>query len=102
MPNVLAMSFEGALTPSFDLHCLAPGRKPPDGWGIGCYPGGEASALVMKEAAPAQGSIRSALVSTWERLASSIFLMHVRKHDHPKSSLFQIISEKKLKVMALW
>lgn len=78
MPNLLAMSFEGALTPAFDLHCLEPGKKLPDGWGIGCYPGGEPAALVLKEAAPAQGSIRSALVSAWERLESSIFLVHVR------------------------
>ncbi len=78
MPNLLAMSFEGSLTPAFDLHCLDPGRTPPDGWGIACYPGGEPAALVLKEAAPAHGSIRSALVSAWERLESSIFLVHVR------------------------
>ena len=78
MPNLLAMSFEGALTPAFDLHCLNPGRAPPDGWGIACYPGGEPAALVLKEAAPAHGSIRSALVSAWERLESSIFLVHIR------------------------
>lgn len=78
MPNLLAMSFEGPLTPAFDLHCLDPGRSPPDGWGIACYPGGEPAALVLKEAGPVQGSIRSALVSAWERLESSIFLVHVR------------------------
>jgi len=63
MPNLLAMSFEGPLTPAFDLHCLDPGHKPPDGWGIACYPDGEPAALVLKEAAPPHGSIRSALVS---------------------------------------
>lgn len=78
MPNLLAMSFEGSLTPAFDLHCLDPGRTPPDGWGIACYPGGEPAALVLKEAGPAHGSIRSALVSAWERLESSIFVVHVR------------------------
>ena len=78
MPNLLAMSFEGSLTPAFDLHCLDPGHAPPDGWGIACYPGGEPAALVLKEAAPAHGSIRSALVSAWERLESSIFLVHIR------------------------
>ena len=72
------MSFEGPLTPTFELHCLDPGRKPPDGWGIGCYPSGEPAALVMKEAAPAHGSIRSALVSAWELLESSIFIVHIR------------------------
>ena len=41
MPNLLAMSFEGELAPSFDLRCLQPGHRPPDGWGIGYYPGGD-------------------------------------------------------------
>ena len=78
MPNLLAMSFEGSLTPAFDLHCLDRGHTVPDGWGIACYPGGEPAALVLKEAAPSQGSIRSALVSAWERLESSIFVVHIR------------------------
>ena len=78
MPNLLALSFEGTLTPAFDLHCLDPARATPDGWGIACYPGGEPAALVLKEAAPSPGSIRSALVSAWERLESSIFVVHIR------------------------
>jgi transglutaminase-like putative cysteine protease/predicted glutamine amidotransferase len=78
MPNLFAMSFEGTLAPSFDLRCLQPGRKPPDGWGIGYYPGGEPSASVLKEPAPESGSIRSELVKAWDHLASSIFLVHVR------------------------
>lgn len=78
MPNLLAMSFEGELAPSFDLRCLHPGRKLPDGWGIGYYPGGEPSASVLKEPAPPPGSIRSELVKAWEHLASSIFLLHIR------------------------
>src|SRR5712692_1851593 len=76
--NLLALSFEGTLTPAFDLHCLDPSRTPPDGWGIACYPQGEPAALVLKEAAPSHGSIRSALVSAWERLESSIFVVHIR------------------------
>jgi len=78
MPNLLAMSFEGSLTPAFDLHCLEPGHSVPDGWGIGCYPNGEAAALVLKEASPSHGSIRSALVSALERLESSVFIVHIR------------------------
>lgn len=78
MPNLFAMSFEGTLAPSFDLRCLYPGRKPPDGWGIGYYPGGEPSASVLKEPAPASGSIRSELVKVWDHLASSIFVVHIR------------------------
>src|SRR3954469_23387007 len=78
MPNLLAMSFEGSVTPAFDLHCLDAGRSPPDGWGIACYPGGEPAALVLKEAGPAHGSPSSELVSAWERLESSIFVVHIR------------------------
>jgi transglutaminase-like putative cysteine protease/predicted glutamine amidotransferase len=78
MPNLFAMSFEGTLAPSFDLRCLHPGRKAPDGWGIGYYPGGEPSASVLKEPAPESGSIRSELVKAWDHLASSVFIVHVR------------------------
>jgi transglutaminase-like putative cysteine protease/predicted glutamine amidotransferase len=78
MPNLFAMSFEGTLAPSFDLRCLHPGHKLPDGWGIGYYPGGEPSASVLKEPAPSSGSIRSDLVRAWDHLASSIFVVHIR------------------------
>src|SRR5512138_2365075 len=78
MPNLLAMSFEGELAPSFDLRCLHPGRTLPDGWGIGYYPGGEPSATVLKEPAPRTGSIRSELVRAWEHLESSLFVVHIR------------------------
>ena len=79
MPNLLAMSFEGELAPSFDLSCLRPGGKPPDGWGIGYFPGGEPSAQLLKEPAPPQGSIRGELVKAWEHLESSLFVLHMRK-----------------------
>src|SRR5512137_2485486 len=78
MPNLLAMSFEGELAPSFDLRCLSQGAVPPDGWGIGYYPGGEPSAAVLKEPAPPTGSIRSELVKAWEHLEASLFLVHIR------------------------
>jgi transglutaminase-like putative cysteine protease/predicted glutamine amidotransferase len=78
MPNLLAMSFEGELAPSFDLACLQEGRRLPDGWGLGYYPGGEPSAVVLKEPAPPQGSIRSQLAKAWEHLESSLFVLHIR------------------------
>jgi transglutaminase-like putative cysteine protease/predicted glutamine amidotransferase len=78
MPNLLAMSFEGELAPSFDLRCLRPERTLPDGWGIGYYPGGEPSATVLKEPAPPSGSIRSQLVAAWEHLEASLFVVHIR------------------------
>lgn len=78
MLNLLALSFEGELAPSLDLHCMAPGHKPPDGWGVGYYPGGEFAASLVKEAAPQPGSNRSGLMKTWDPLESSIFLLHLR------------------------
>jgi transglutaminase-like putative cysteine protease/predicted glutamine amidotransferase len=78
MPNLLAMSFEGPLAPSFDLRCLHPGCRPPDGWGLGYYPAGEPAAAVLKEPSPPLGSIRSELVRAWEHLASALFVVHVR------------------------
>lgn len=78
MPNLLAMSFEGELAPSFTLHCLSAGRTLPDGWGLGYYPGGEPSAAILKEPAPPQASIRSQLALAWEQVASSVFVLHIR------------------------
>jgi transglutaminase-like putative cysteine protease/predicted glutamine amidotransferase len=78
MPNLLAMSFEGELAPSFRLICLESGRQLPDGWGLGFYPGGEPSASVLKEPAPAAHSIRGDLVRAWEHLESSLFVLHIR------------------------
>jgi len=77
MPNLIAMSFEGELSPSFDLRCLQEGRVP-DGWGIGFYPGGEKAATVFKEPAPPPGSVRSMLVRAWDHVASSVFVLQVR------------------------
>ena len=78
MPNLLAMSFEGELAPSFTLTCLDPGRTLPDGWGLGYYPAGEPSAAILKEPAPPQTSIRSQLALAWEQVASSMFVLHIR------------------------
>jgi transglutaminase-like putative cysteine protease/predicted glutamine amidotransferase len=78
MPNLLAMSFEGELAPSFTLHCLEPGRTLPDGWGLGYYPAGEPTAAILKEPAPPQSSMRSQLALAWEQVASSLFVLHIR------------------------
>ena len=78
MPNLLAMSFEGELAPSFTLRCLEPGRMLPDGWGLGYYPKGEPTAAILKEPAPPQTSIRSQIALAWEQVASSMFVLHIR------------------------
>lgn len=78
MPNLLAMSFEGELAPSFTLSCLEGGRTLPDGWGLGYYPAGEPSAAILKEPAPPHGSMRGQLALAWEQVASSLFVLHIR------------------------
>ena len=78
MPNLLAMSFEGELAPSFTLRCLDAGRELPDGWGLGYYPAGEPSAAILKEPAPPQASMRSQLALAWEQVASPLFVLHIR------------------------
>jgi len=78
VPNLLAMSFEGELAPSFTLHCLSAGRTLPDGWGLGYYPAGEPSAAILKEPAPPISSMRSQLALAWEQVESSVFVLHIR------------------------
>ncbi len=78
VPNLLAMSFEGELAPSFTLDCLNPGRTLPDGWGLGYYPAGEPSVSILKEPAPPQASMRSQLALAWEQVESSLFVLHIR------------------------
>ncbi len=86
MPNLFAMSFEGELAPSFSLKCLANPASLPDGWGIGTYPRGEPSASVLKEPAPAPGSVRGQLVRAWDHLEASLFVLHVRRATWGKNS----------------
>ncbi|MGE5183897.1 MAG: class II glutamine amidotransferase [Acidobacteriota bacterium] len=78
MPNLLAMSFEGELAPSFTLHCLEAGHVLPDGWGLGYYPAGEPSAAILKEPAPPAGSMRSQLARAFDQSTSSLFVLHIR------------------------
>ncbi|MFO0550849.1 MAG: class II glutamine amidotransferase [Polyangiaceae bacterium] len=78
MPNMLAMSFEGDLAPSFDLRCLTLGSRLPDGWGLAFYATGEPAAQVLKEPAPHHGSIRSEIIRVWKHLESTLFVIHIR------------------------
>ena len=72
------MSFEGELSPCFDLRCLRRGGPPVDGWGIGYYGGTEPYASVLKEALPSLASGRSQIARTGEHMSSSTFLLHIR------------------------
>lgn len=78
MQTLFAASFEGTLRPNFDVRCLEPGQKLPDGWGIGYYPAGELAAAVLKEAAPSEGPVQRDFVATWDHLASPLFLLQLR------------------------
>src|SRR5688572_2847039 len=78
MPTLFAACFEGPQRPSFDVRCLKPGRKLPDGWGIGFYPKGEPCASVLKEAAPSAGATRTDFVEAWDHLESSVFVVQLR------------------------
>jgi len=78
VPNLLAMCFEGELSPTFDLRCLQPGAAHPDGWGLAYYPPGEPSVALLKEPAPTHTSSQAEVLHTGERFASSIFLLHLR------------------------
>lgn len=72
------MSFEGLLSPSFTLYQTdAEGR--PDGWGVGYYGHGEESATVFKETTPPHGERRPVYAPGVEQLASSQFMVQVRR-----------------------
>jgi len=72
------MSFEGEIAPAFDLRCLHEGHRPPDGWGLGYYPGDEPSASLLKEGASQLVGRRVESLRAWEHLPSSLFLLHLR------------------------
>ena len=59
-----------------------PGATVRQDWRDAARSGGEPSACVLKEPAPASGSIRGELVKAWDHLASSIFVSRrpIRKH----------------------
>ena len=72
------MSFEGALSPAFDLRFLHPGADRPDGWGLGFYRPGEPSVTVLREPAPTHASSQAELVRRSEHGESAMFVLHVR------------------------
>src|SRR3954471_20564177 len=79
MPNLLAMSFEGEVAPTFDLRCLRRGGHVPDGWGLGYYPPGGSSAVLLKEATPAARDVTSLRGDGVGHLESHLFVLHLRK-----------------------
>lgn len=77
MPSLFACSFEGSATPEFDLRCLRPGMKHPDGWGIGFYPSSEPHGTVLKETPTSSRGHRDP-VQSWGELESSTFIVQLR------------------------
>ncbi|MEO1170818.1 MAG: class II glutamine amidotransferase, partial [Myxococcota bacterium] len=77
MPSIFAANAEGSLSPSFDLRCLKPGQRQPDGWGIGFYPGDASYGAVLKETPSAAPTPDTA--PQWSSLESSTFIVHLRR-----------------------
>ena len=75
MPNLLAMCFEGELSPTFDLQCLRPGSNHPDGWGLGYYPPGEPSVALLKEPAPTHASSQAEVLHRGEGFADEFLVL---------------------------
>ncbi len=78
MPNLLAMSFEGLIAPSFTYASGRQDEPPPDGYGLAYFPGGEPAARLLKEPARARAGGRR-LLERWGGAQSSLFVMHVRR-----------------------
>ncbi len=78
--RLLAMSFDGAASPSITLKGASAHdpRDPPYGWGMAWYPGQGASALLVKDPTSIGDNAMTKLLSDWERFASTIFICHLR------------------------
>ena len=78
MLSLLGMSFEGDISPSFDLRCLRSPETAPDAWGIAFYPTRQPYSSVLKESKALRlGDTGPG--ATWSEFESSIFLLQLRK-----------------------
>jgi transglutaminase-like putative cysteine protease/predicted glutamine amidotransferase len=77
--RLLAMSVDGAVSPSISLHGsqVPSGASHALGWGIAWYPGQQAAALVLKDAGSAGENPLTAVLRGWERFNSDIFVAHL-------------------------
>lgn len=81
LTRLLAMSFDGAASPSITLKALVNAREDRDhpyGWGFAWYPAQTSSALVVKDPTSIGDNPLTKLLRDWERFASTVFLCHLR------------------------
>jgi transglutaminase-like putative cysteine protease/predicted glutamine amidotransferase len=80
MTRLLAMSFDGAASPSITLRALTEQeeRENPYGWGFAWYPDQTPCALVVKDPTSIGENAMTKLLREWERFESTTFLCHLR------------------------
>lgn len=82
LTRLLALSFDGAASPSIRLAYSAPGRHrhedAPYGWGFAWYPEQTSCALVIKDPTSIGENAMTKLLSDWERFESTVFVCHLR------------------------
>ena len=81
LTRLLAMSFDGAASPSITLKAIInpkEERDQPYGWGFAWYPAQTSSALVVKDPTSIGDNPLTKLLRDWERFASTVFLCHLR------------------------
>ncbi len=81
LTRLLAMSFDGAASPSITLKAVVDPkeeRDQPYGWGFAWYPAQTSSALVVKDPTSIGDNPLTKLLRDWERFASTVFLCHLR------------------------
>jgi predicted glutamine amidotransferase len=77
MCELMAMSFEAAVSADFSLREFAPrGEENPDGWGLGWYP--DRSLALVKEPLKWASSRLAGFLAADAGLSSPIYLAHVR------------------------
>ncbi|MBZ0122118.1 MAG: class II glutamine amidotransferase, partial [Sandaracinaceae bacterium] len=78
--RLLALSFDGAASPSITLRALAENevRDMPYGWGFAWYPEASRAALVVKDPSSIGDNAMSKVLREWERFESMLFVCHLR------------------------
>jgi transglutaminase-like putative cysteine protease/predicted glutamine amidotransferase len=80
LTRLLAMSFDGAASPSIALRALSEQeeRENPYGWGFAWYPDQTPCAQLVKDPTSVGENAMTKLLREWERFESTIFLCHLR------------------------
>lgn len=79
LTHLLALSFDGPASPSFELRAVAGyERATPYGWGFAWYPEQGPCALVVKDPTSIGENALTKLLNEWERFESTTFVCHLR------------------------